>query len=133
MNKRGEYLLDICTLCRTALAVFTHVCWIINWFWNFHFNKQNILKYSIFPSQIIFLRKKIQNFQIFWKYNQCRTCQGNRVIKTANKSILRNFGEYVKTNQPTMASSTFLKIIWLMSNTTLYIYGSTHWRFHIDK
>jgi hypothetical protein len=56
----------------SILAALTHDCWIINYFWNCHVDKSNILylKIQYFPSQVfviwvfIFLCWK---FQHFWK------------------------------------------------------------------
>jgi hypothetical protein len=52
--------------CKT-LAMSTHVCLIIYLFWNIHFNKWNILKYSLFSFTIFFDLEEIifENFNIF--------------------------------------------------------------------
>jgi len=38
----------------STLAISTDVCWIINSFWKFYFNKWNILKYSLLSSRTFF-------------------------------------------------------------------------------
>jgi hypothetical protein len=49
-----------------TLAISTHVCWIINEFWNFHFNKWKFPKYSLLSFTTFFDLEKIifENFNI---------------------------------------------------------------------
>jgi hypothetical protein len=51
----------------STLAISTHVRRIIDYFWNIHFNKWNILKYPLFSLTIFFDLEKIifENFDIF--------------------------------------------------------------------
>ncbi len=71
---------------RSTLAISTRVRRIINYFWNIHFNKWNILKYSLFSFTIFFDLEeiKIENFNI----------SENNIISVELAKVLR----YVETD-----------------------------------